>query len=93
MDGVGDSQFTHLNTSRYSELNFYNFDEFCCENKTGKLAKIPLLRLIKSSTLCVKITQIINSELDIFLFPEGINDNNTEELLDDVDCSTLVTFL
>ena len=33
----------------------------------------------------VKMAQIINPEVDTFLFPEDINDNNTEELLEDVD--------
>ena len=34
----------------------------------------------------VSMAKVINPEIDIKLWPEGINTNNTDEFLDGVDC-------
>lgn len=86
MGGVGGSHLVTLVRLGITKFNLSDFDEFACENTNRQVgANINSYDKKKLDTM-VEMAKSINPEIDIKLFPEGINDENTDEFLENVDC-------
>ncbi|SEL80141.1 Nitroreductase family protein [Colwellia chukchiensis] len=86
MGGVGGSHLLTLVRAGISQFNLSDFDEFACENTNRQAGANTASYGKKKLDVMVEMAQAINPEVDIRLFPEGINHHNTEDFLSDVDC-------
>ncbi|MGB1262286.1 MAG: ThiF family adenylyltransferase [Cognaticolwellia sp.] len=86
MGGVGGSHLLTLVRVGITQFNLSDFDEYACENTNRQAGANTHSYDRKKLEVMVEMALAINPEVDIRLFPEGINDRNTEEFLKDVDC-------
>ncbi|PHR83656.1 MAG: thiamine biosynthesis protein ThiF [Colwellia sp.] len=86
MGGVGGSHLLTLIRLGITKFHLADFDEFACENTNRQAgANINTYDVKKLDTM-VNMAKAINPEVDIKVFPDGIDANNTEEFLEGVDC-------
>lgn len=86
LGGVGGEHLLTLVRLGITKFNLSDFDEFGCENTNRQAgANVETYDHKKLDTM-VSMALAINPELDIKTFPEGIDENNTNEFLEDVDC-------
>ncbi|MEW6990635.1 ThiF family adenylyltransferase [Colwelliaceae bacterium 6441] len=86
MGGVGGSHLLTLIRVGITKFNLSDFDEFACENTNRQAGANTATYDKKKLDVMVDMAKAINPEVDIRVFPDGINDENTEEFLEDVDC-------
>lgn len=86
MGGVGGSHVLTLVRLGITKFHLSDFDEFACENTNRQAgANVDSYDKKKLDTM-VSMAKAINPEIDIKLWPEGINPENTDEFLENVDC-------
>lgn len=86
MGGVGGFHLLTLVRLGITKFHLSDFDEFACENTNRQAgANVTTYDKKKLDTM-MAMAKDINPELEVKLFPEGINADNTDEFLDDVDC-------
>ena len=86
LGGVGSTHLLTLVRLGITKFNLADFDEYACENTNRQAgANVTTYDKKKLDTM-VAMAKDINPELEIKVFPEGINAENTEEFLADVDC-------
>jgi len=86
MGGVGGSHVLTLVRLGITKFHLSDFDEFACENTNRQAgANIETYDKKKLDTM-VAMAKAINPEIEIKLWPEGINFDNTDEFLEGVDC-------
>ncbi|WP_448547367.1 ThiF family adenylyltransferase [Thalassotalea fusca] len=86
LGGVGGSHIVTLARLGITKFNVADFDLFACENTNRQVgANVSTYDEPKLDTM-VAMAKAINPEIDIRAFPDGINDDNTDEFLQDVDC-------
>lgn len=86
MGGVGGSHVLTLIRLGITKFHLSDFDEFACENTNRQAgANVDTYDKKKLDTM-VAMAKAINPEIEIKLWPEGINAENTDEFLNDVDC-------
>jgi molybdopterin/thiamine biosynthesis adenylyltransferase len=86
MGGVGGFHLLTLVRLGITKFHLSDFDEFACENTNRQAgANVTTYNKKKLDTM-VTMAKNINPELDIKVFPEGINADNTDEFLEGVDC-------
>jgi len=86
MGGVGGFHLITLVRLGITKFHLSDFDQFACENTNRQAgANVSTYGKDKLDTM-VEMAKQINPEIEVKLFPEGINDENTEEFLEDVDC-------
>lgn len=86
LGGVGGSHLITLTRLGITKFHLSDFDEFACENTNRQAgANITSYDKKKLDTM-VEMAKSINPDLDIKVFPEGINKENTDEFLEGVDC-------
>ena len=86
MGGVGGSHLLTLVRVGITKFNLSDFDEFGCENTNRQVGANTHTYDKKKLDVMVEMAKAINPDVDIKLFPEGINPENTEAFLEDVDC-------
>jgi molybdopterin/thiamine biosynthesis adenylyltransferase len=86
LGGVGCSHLLTLVRVGITQFNLSDFDEYACENTNRQAGATTKTYDKKKLDVTVEMALAINPEVDIRVFPEGINDDNTEEFLKDVDC-------
>jgi len=85
LGGVGGSHVLTLSRLGITQLNIADFDEFELPNFNRQAgATISRLNLPKLDSM-VEMARDINPELDINTFPDGVNTDNLDEFLEDVD--------
>ena len=86
MGGVGGSHVLTLVRLGITKFHLSDFDEFACENTNRQAgANVDTYDQKKLDTM-VAMAKAINPEIEIKLWPEGINPENTDEFLEGVDC-------
>lgn len=86
MGGVGGSHVLTLVRLGITKFHLSDFDEFACENTNRQAgANVNSYDEKKLDTM-VSMAKAINPEIEIKLWPEGINPENTDEFLENVDC-------
>ena len=86
LGGVGGEHLITLVRLGITKFNLSDFDEFGCENTNRQAgANVNTYNHKKLDTM-VDMALAINPELEIKTFPDGINGDNTDEFLKDVDC-------
>jgi len=86
LGGVGGEHLLTLVRLGITKFNLSDFDSFGCENTNRQAgANIHSYDKKKLDTM-VEMALAINPELQINTFPDGIDEENTEEFLKDVDC-------
>lgn len=86
MGGVGGDHVLTLARLGITKFNLSDFDEFGCENTNRQVgATIDTYGKKKLDTM-IAMAKAINPEIEFNTFPEGINEENTDEFLKDVDC-------
>ncbi|WP_448553931.1 ThiF family adenylyltransferase [Thalassotalea montiporae] len=86
MGGVGGDHVLTLARLGITKFNLSDFDEFGCENTNRQVgATVDTYGQKKLDTM-IAMAKAINPEIEFKTFPEGINEENTEEFLKDVDC-------
>lgn len=86
MGGVGGSHLLTLIRLGITKFHLSDFDEFGCENTNRQAgANIETYGKKKLDTM-VEMAKSINPDIEIKLYPEGINAENTVDFLTDVDC-------
>ena len=86
MGGVGGDHVLTLARLGITKFNLSDFDEFGCENTNRQVgATIDTYGKKKLDTM-IAMAKAINPEIEFKTFPEGINEENTDEFLKDVDC-------
>ena len=86
MGGVGGSHLLTLVRVGITKFNLSDFDEFACENTNRQAGANTFTYDRKKLDVMVEMAKSINPEVEIRIFPEGINNENTDEFLRDVDC-------
>lgn len=86
LGGVGGEHLLTLTRLGITKFNLSDFDEFGCENTNRQAGATTETYGHKKLDTMVAMALAINPELDINTFPEGIDANNTDEFLKDVDC-------
>lgn len=86
LGGVGGEHLLTLVRLGITKFNLSDFDEFGCENTNRQAGAMVDTYDQKKLDTMVSMALAINPELDINTFPDGIDENNTEEFLTDVDC-------
>lgn len=85
LGGVGGSHVLTLSRLGITQLNIADFDEFELPNFNRQAgATISHLNLPKLDAMA-EMARDINPELDINTFPKGVNTDNLDEFLEDVD--------
>ncbi|WP_426359527.1 ThiF family adenylyltransferase [Pseudocolwellia sp. HL-MZ19] len=86
MGGVGGSHVLTLVRLGITKFHLSDFDEFACENTNRQAgANVDTYDQKKLDTM-VSMAKAINPEIEIKLWPEGINPDNTDDFLEGVDC-------
>ncbi len=86
LGGVGGEHLITLVRLGITKFNLSDFDEFGCENTNRQAgANVNTYNHKKLDTM-VDMALAINPELEITTFPDGINADNTDDFLKDVDC-------
>lgn len=86
LGGVGGSHLVTLVRLGIENFNLSDFDEYECENTNRQIgANVKTYNLKKLDTM-VECAKSINPNVKINLFPNGINLDNSENFLENVDC-------
>lgn len=86
MGGVGGSHVLTLVRLGITKFHLSDFDEFACENTNRQAgANVDTYDKKKLDTM-VSMAKAINPDIEVKLWPEGINAENTDEFLEGVDC-------
>jgi hypothetical protein len=86
LGGVGGFHLITLVRLGITKFHLSDFDHFACENTNRQAgANTTTYNKAKLDTM-VEMAKQINPEIELKLFPEGINDENTEAFLEGVDC-------
>jgi len=86
LGGVGGEHLLTLVRLGITKFNLSDFDEFGCENTNRQAgATINSYGQKKLDTM-VSMALAINPHLELNLFPDGIDEDNTDEFLAHVDC-------
>lgn len=86
MGGVGGFHLITLVRLGITKFHLSDFDQFACENTNRQAgANVTTYNRNKLDTMAEMAKQI-NPEIELKLFPDGINDDNTAEFLEGVDC-------
>lgn len=86
MGGVGGSHLLTLIRLGITKFHLSDFDEFACENTNRQVGANIDTYDKKKLDVMVDMAKSINPEVEIDLFPEGVNESNVEAFLTDVDC-------
>jgi len=86
MGGVGGSHLLTLVRVGITKFNLSDFDEFACENTNRQAGANTFTYEKKKLDVMIEMAKAINPEVEINIFPDGINNENTDEFLKDVDC-------
>ena len=86
LGGVGGEHLITLVRLGITKFNLSDFDEFGCENTNRQAGANVNTYSHKKLDTMVDMALAINPELEIKTFPDGINADNTDEFLKDVDC-------
>lgn len=86
LGGVGGEHLLTLTRLGITKFNLSDFDEFGCENTNRQAGATVDTYGHKKLDTMVNMALSINPNLEINTFPEGIDANNTDEFLKDVDC-------
>lgn len=86
LGGVGGEHLLTLVRLGIGKFNLSDFDEFGCENTNRQSGATIRTYGQKKLDTMVAMAKDINPELEINVFPDGIDENNTSEFLKDVDC-------
>lgn len=86
MGGVGGNHLLTLIRLGITKFNISDFDEFGCENTNRQVGARLSSYGEKKLDVMAKMARDINPEIDIKLFPNGIDETNAGEFLHDVDC-------
>ncbi|MFD2165561.1 ThiF family adenylyltransferase [Thalassotalea euphylliae] len=84
--GVGGEHILTLVRLGITKFNLSDFDEFGCENTNRQAGANVNTYDRKKLDVMVEMALAINPALDIKLFPDGIDEDNTDEFLEGVDC-------
>jgi len=86
LGGVGGSHLLTLTRLGITKFHLSDFDQFACENSNRQAGANIHTYDQNKLDIMVDMALSINPELDIKVFPEGINNENMDEFLTDVDC-------
>lgn len=86
MGGVGGSHLLTLVRLGITKFHLSDFDEFACENTNRQAGANTHTYDVKKLDTMVDMAKAINPEVEISIFPEGVNENNVEAFLNKVDC-------
>jgi molybdopterin/thiamine biosynthesis adenylyltransferase len=86
LGGVGSTHLLTLVRLGITKFNLADFDEYACENTNRQAGANTNTYGIKKLDAMVDMALAINPELDIRTFSEGINSENMDDFLLDVDC-------
>lgn len=86
LGGVGGSHLLTLIRLGITKFHLSDFDEFACENTNRQAGANIHTYDIKKLDAMVSMAKSINPEVDIKVFPEGINSGNAKEFLTNIDC-------
>ena len=86
MGGVGGSHLLTLLRLGITKFHLSDFDEFACENTNRQAGANIHTYDVKKLDAMVEMAKSINPDVEIKLFPEGINSDNAAEFLTNVDC-------
>jgi len=86
LGGVGSSHLLTLVRLGITKFNLADFDEYACENTNRQAGATTQTYGVKKLDAMVDMALAINPKLDINTFPVGINADNMDEFLQDVDC-------
>ena len=86
LGGVGGSHLLALTRLGITKFNLADFDEFGCENTNRQIGANIETYGKKKLDIMVAMAKSINPDLEINIFPEGINAANTVDFLTGVDC-------
>ncbi|OUR63145.1 hypothetical protein A9Q74_02770 [Colwellia sp. 39_35_sub15_T18] len=86
LGGVGSTHLLTLIRLGITKFNLADFDEYACENTNRQAGANTQTYGVKKLDAMVDMALAINPELDINTFPVGINADNMDEFLQDVDC-------
>lgn len=85
LGGVGGAHLLTLSRLGISRFNIADFDDFDVHNINRQAgASMPHMGLPKIGTMA-RLAQDINPEIDLRLFPQGVQPDNVDEFLRDVD--------
>ena len=85
LGGVGGAHLLTLTRLGISHFNIADFDDFDVQNLNRQAgAFMPFMGQAKIDTMA-RMTQDINPEIDLRLFPQGTQPDNVDEFLRDVD--------
>jgi molybdopterin/thiamine biosynthesis adenylyltransferase len=86
LGGVGGSHLVTLVRLGIEKFNLSDFDEYACENTNRQIGANLDSYNRKKLDVMVEMAKSINPNVEIKLFPSGINKENTSEFLEGVDC-------
>lgn len=86
LGGVGSTHLLTLIRLGITKFNLADFDEYACENTNRQAGANTHTYGVKKLDAMVEMALAINPELDINTFPVGINAENMDDFLQDVDC-------
>jgi molybdopterin/thiamine biosynthesis adenylyltransferase len=86
LGGVGSTHLLTLIRLGITKFNIADFDEYACENTNRQAGANTQTYGVKKLDAMVDMAMAINPELEINTFEEGINAENMESFLTDVDC-------
>lgn len=86
LGGVGGAHTLTLIRLGITKFHLSDFDEFACENTNRQVGANITTYGVKKLDAIVKMAKEINPDVEIKTFPEGINSDNIDEFLQDVDC-------
>lgn len=86
MGGVGANHALTLCRLGITKFHLSDFDEYACENTNRQAGATTQTYDRKKLDVMVEMLQAINPEVEISKFPEGINESNIHQFLEDVDC-------
>ena len=86
MGGVGGGHLLTLIRLGITKFHLSDFDEFACENTNRQSGANVNTYGVKKLDAMIAMAKEINPEVEIITFPEGVNADNVEAFLADVDC-------
>jgi len=84
--GVGSTHLLTLIRLGITKFNLADFDEYACENTNRQAGANIHTYGVKKLDAMVEMAMAINPELEINTFEDGINAENMDSFLTDVDC-------
>lgn len=86
LGGVGSTHLLTLIRLGITKFNLADFDEYACENTNRQAGANTHTYGVKKLDAMVEMALAINPELEINTFEDGINVENMDSFLTDVDC-------